>query len=405
MRRLLPFILMLSLPPILTGCGNLMPEKKLDKRVTLRRSDKIPYGTYVAYEHLRHLFPSAAVNINKLSPSSYKSFAAGYSSYDSDDTSSVLYMIISPTFDPDKREYDALMRFVSHGNHVFISAQRWGSQFTDSLNVDISHFYRFSDTTGYPDSLQVSVFNVLNHDAAGFTYPGSNDLGYIDDYDPAHTRVLGYNGTGNPNFIKIAYQGGGSIYLHTNPLALTNFFLLHKSNSRYYDQVLSYIQPGVTQIEWDEYFRYGRQFSAWQVIMNNPSLSAAFWLTMLIFLLIFLFDSKRKQRIIPGIPPLRNASLDFVKTVGRLYYQYHDNRNLGLKMIAHLMDHIRRRYNLSTLSMDDRFVEALAYKSGYDPAALRKIFYHAKWIQDNDQVSDEELMEFNRLTDAFYKHL
>jgi len=140
------------------------------------------------------------------------------------------------------------------------------------------------------------------------------------------------------------------------------------------------------------------------VILGNPSLRAAFWLTLLVFLLIFLFDSKRKQRIIPQIQPLRNASLDFVKTIGRLYYQYRDNKNLGVKMTAHLMDHIRRRYNLSTATMDEKFVDNLAYKSGYDHAALKKIFYHAKWIQDSPRISDEELMEFQKLTEAFYKH-
>jgi hypothetical protein len=140
------------------------------------------------------------------------------------------------------------------------------------------------------------------------------------------------------------------------------------------------------------------------VIMENPGLRAAFWITLLVFLLIFLFDSKRKQRIIPKIPPLKNASLDFVKTVGRLYYQYRDNKNLALKMTAHLMDYIRTRYNIPTSGMDERLVGTLADKSGYDTAALQKLVYQAKMIQDSPQISDEELMEFHKLIEAFYKH-
>ena len=194
------------------------------------------------------------------------------------------------------------------------------------------------------------------------------------------------------------------MYMHTSPLAFTNFFLLHKSNNAYYDNVLSYIPKSVSQIEWDDYFRYGRQFSAFQVIMESPGLRAAFWITLLIFALIFLFDSKRKQRIIPKLPPLKNSSLDFVKTVGRLYYQYRDNKNLAQKMTAHLMDHIRTRYNIPTFSMDERFVFTLADKSGYDSAALQKLISTAKMIQESPRISDKELMEYHKLTEAFYKH-
>ena len=405
MRSLLTAILLLTLVPVFVGCNNIAKKKKkLDARVTLRKKDKIPYGTYVAYNNLKHIFPSAAVDVNSVSPASYRSFVTSYSSYGSDDTTTTLYVIISPYFSPDKREFEALMRFISRGNHVFISSQYWGDEFLDSMDIDIGYNFILDTAINHKDSLWVSVFDPVSHDSLSFTYPGSKDYSYLDDYDSVYSAVLGYNDSGQPNFIKLAYQNGGSIYIHTNPLALTNFFLLHKNNNRYYDNVFSYMPRNVTQIEWDEYFRYGRRFSAWQVIMNHPSLRAAFWVTLLIFLLIFLFDSKRKQRIIPKIQPLRNASLDFVKTIGRLYYQYRDNKNLGIKMTAHLMDHIRQRYNISTATMDEKFVDNLAYKSGYDHAALKKIFYHAKWIQDSPRVSDEELLEFQKLTEAFYKH-
>jgi hypothetical protein len=215
---------------------------------------------------------------------------------------------------------------------------------------------------------------------------------------------VGRNDEGLVNFIRHSYQGGGSLYMHASPVAFTNFFLLHKKNNSYYNNVLSYLPKSVAQIEWDDYFRYGKQFSAFQVIMEHPGLRAAFWIVLLLFGLIFLFDSKRKQRIIPKIAPLKNASLDFVKTVGRLYYQYRDNRNLAMKMTAHLQDHIRTRYNIPTSIMDERFVMTLADKSGYDGASLQKLVYQAKMIQDSPRVSDQELMEFHKLTEDFYKH-
>src|SRR5690242_17360897 len=37
------------------------------KRVTLWRKDKIPYGTYIAYESLPQLFPNAEISVNRKS--------------------------------------------------------------------------------------------------------------------------------------------------------------------------------------------------------------------------------------------------------------------------------------------------------------------------------------------------
>jgi hypothetical protein len=104
------------------------------------------------------------------------------------------------------------------------------------------------------------------------------------------------------------------------------------------------------------------------------------------------------------VKPHSNTSLDFVKTVGRLYHQYHDNKNLGVKMTAHLMEYIRQKYNLPTATLDKKFVSNLAFKSGYAEDKLNNMIYKAKMINDFSSVSDEELMDFHRQTEAFYKH-
>ena len=385
----------------------------MNERITLRRADKNPYGTYTAYENLKYLFPEAVIDVNKKSPAHYNSFAAYHNYYDnssSDNDSKnnhkTLYIIITPTFSPGPRELDAIMEFVGNGNHVLISAFSWGYEFNDTMHVDQYSSPFASDE----DSLWVTVRNPVVSDSMDFTYPGKPDDSYFAEYDTTYAGVLGYNRKGQVNFIRHTYTGGGSIYMHTNPLAFSNFFLLHKKNNEFYNNVFSYFPQDIGNIQWDEYFRYwgqgsGReQFSSFQVIMKNPPLRFAFWLVLLLFLLLYLFESKRKQRIIPKIAALRNTSLDFVKTIGRLYYQNRDNKNLATKMTAHLMDHIRSRYNIPTSVVNDNFISNLAYKSGYDLAALRNMFYHAKMIQDSPDVSDEYLMEYNKLTEDFYKH-
>ena len=68
MKKYTPYILALLMTgaiAVLLITGNNKKERQLDERVTLRNQDKIPYGTYVAYNALKHIFPKAVVYNNK----------------------------------------------------------------------------------------------------------------------------------------------------------------------------------------------------------------------------------------------------------------------------------------------------------------------------------------------------
>ncbi|MES1160312.1 MAG: hypothetical protein ABUM51_06135, partial [Bacteroidota bacterium] len=256
------------------------------------------------------------------------------------------------------------------------------------------------------DSLQVSVNNPVSYDSLPFAYPGSSYDNWFASLDTQYTTILGRDAKGRPNLVKFGYKGGGSLFLHFAPMAFTNFFLLHKQNKEYYDNTLSYLPASVKEVIWDEYFRYDRtrDFSAFQYILHSRPLSWAFWLCLLLFALIYLFESKRKQRLVPVIPGLRNTSLDFVKTIGRLYYQRRDNHNLALKMSAHFLDQVRTRYNLPVTTPDESFVQRLSYKTGYPREALQDLVADIQRLQVDSNFPDEDLMAFQGKIDTFYKH-
>ena len=71
MKKYTPYILALLLIGAIIALyltGNNKQEKQLDERITLRQQDKIPYGTYVAYNGLKYLFPKATVYTNSKEP-------------------------------------------------------------------------------------------------------------------------------------------------------------------------------------------------------------------------------------------------------------------------------------------------------------------------------------------------
>ena len=396
----LKYLFILWLFPAFFSCQD--STKKLNRRITLWRKDKIPYGTYYTFESLPYIFPEARISINKNSPVDF--FYGGSGIYNEDHEghkSRKLYLIISRTVVPDEKEINALMNFVANGNILFVSSFHIGDSLLSNLGLKLNEKFPF-----HPDSLELSVYNPYSFDSIPFSYPGYNYDDAIRDMDSNYTTILGRDGRGDANFVKFGYKGGGAIFVHFAPLALSNFFLLHKENRSYYDNVFSYITPGVNEVIWDDYYRYPARsnFSAFQYIFSNESLRWAFWLTILLFGIVYLIESKRRQRMIPSKPPVTNSTLDFVKTIGRLYYQQKDNGNLAAKMGQHFLGYVRHRYSLPTSVLDNNFLEKLAYKSGYDKDDLGKIVEKIAYYQKHVYVTDDSLMDFNNKIEAFYKH-
>jgi hypothetical protein len=364
-------------------------KKVLDNRVTLNRLHKIPYGTWYAYENLQHIFPIADISVNKSSPN-----------YTGSKTEA--FVAICRTMAPSEEEAAKLSNFITNGGHVFLSAYNFNKHILDSLHLEMAYDF-FTNAKG------LTVDDPVTSKADSFYYPGQPLDNYFSKIDSNITFVLGRNANGRPNFVKFTYNNGGALYLHCEPTALTNFFLLHKDNKKYYDEVMSQLPQNITSLYWDEYFRTHRMnngdsdFSALRWIKKQPGLAAAMWMLLLLALLVYLFESKRKQRVVPIRPPLKNASVEFARTVGRLYLQRKDNNNLAYKMAAIFMDHVRRKFNVRT-TMDDEFIEKLSHKSGYDKESLAKLVYQLKYAQAHFGVTDLELLELQQMLDHFYQH-
>ena len=112
---------------------------------------------------------------------------------------------------------------------------------------------------------------------------------------------------------------------------------------------------------------------------------------------------RRKQRVIPVIAKPRNDSMDFVKTIGRLYYDKGDHKNLSRKMAAYFLEHVRNRYKLSTVNLDEQFIKNLQFRTNCEEYEIRGIVSFIKYIEDAPVIDQKELSEFHKQLEAFYK--
>lgn len=405
MKNAFPYILgalVLVLLVVLMTSNATKAPRRFDDRVTLRQSDKIPYGYRAAKDLLPSIFPKAKVHLDRVYP-------GGWDSIDVVDRDQAV-IVIADYLDADKDELDELASFVKRGNYVFIIHRSASDDVNSFFDVTYNNSYSFYSSNEEEDSLTVRLETPAFSGQRVYTYPGKKYTGSFYQVDTTTTTVLGRGENGLPNFIRLN-QGKGSFFLHTAPLAFSNYFVLHKNNTGYLEQALSVIPKDVSTIVWDEYYlekpynpNDNKDPNWLSALFSYPSFKWGLLIGAITLALFVLLGMRRRQRMIPPHDKPKNDSLDFVKTLGRLYYDKGDHRNLASKMAAYFLEHVRSRYKIPTHTLDDVFVEALHFKSGYPEAETKAIINAIHRIQTADFITETELAQFHRQLELFYQN-
>ncbi len=221
------------------------------------------------------------------------------------------------------------------------------------------------------------------------------------------------------NFARVQY-GDGYFYMHTTPLAFTNVNLLEEEAYNYARKVFSHMIDG--PIYWDEYSRvpesvartmnnrdgggFNRNLSSkspLQYILSQPALKWAWYLLLLMGLLFLIFRVKRRERVIPVLEPNTNTSLQFVRTIGRLYFLQNNHRKLALQKMKLFHIDVRENYGLHYQENDTKFEEKLAQKSGVSEEIINKVYLMYRNIKGGRFLSADALIDFYKAMAAFYK--
>lgn len=356
--------------------------RPVDWTESFSREDKIPYGTYIAYRSLPHLFPGASVTTVR------KPLAEHLQEYDDELTT---YVCIASNFVPDDIETEMLLDFVGQGNDFFIVASRYSRDFLSELKLKWRP--EFSDS---------SVRHTLSYSEDVKYQFKKTWYDYFELEEGFEGRVLGRAGIAQrPDFVRID-RGNGRIYLNLNPLAFTNYFLLDSLNGDYYNKVLSYLPVG-RNVVWDDYPALGRKdnSSPFRVILKQPALRQAFYLLLFGALLYLLFCSRREQRPIPVIRPPQNKTLEFVAAVSSLFYKQKDHKAIATRRIRVFLEDVRHRYRITTEGLDARFIHMLSSRSGVEEGKVAYLVEKMVAVERTRAVSAEQLRQMVKLMELF----
>lgn len=366
----------------------LSTSEPLDWTPSFTQEDKVPFGSYILFELLPELFPGRKISTAE---------RPIYNVLQDSTTGDANYVFVNTVFQPDDLDVRELLDFVAAGNSAFIAAQGFGGPLADSLNIDTEVDVTLSDssTGGFDDP-------GLQHETGyGFT-KGSASF-YFSKYDTARAVPLGWMSAGPVNFIRVDF-GKGHFLLSSLPLAFTNFNMLYQDNAEYVATALSHLP--VRDTVWDEYYKAGRRLAETPLrfILSKEPLRWAYYVGLVALLLFIIFEGRRRQRVIPVIQPLRNTTVDFVETTGRLYFQNGDHRDLVGKKVAHFLDTVRERFRLPASDLSDGLAGNLAVKLNQPEEEVKQLFEKLRKHLQAPAILATDLVEIDRRIEAFYRN-
>lgn len=366
--------------------------KPIDWSTTYATKDKIPFGLHVFNEESDALFQGQKVE--RFGSTLYEFLDPKYSFIDSTYTIKGNLLFVSENNEFDEASLNELIWFVEHGNTAFLSMKDFPEQLMDTLNTDFGNQYSLSDSLYF--NLANDAFKHKN-----YTFKKGASLSYFNKIDTLTTAVLGYqeiDTSKHVNFIKVPF-GRGNFYLHTQPAAFSNYYLLNKSNADYCANILSYIPKGTVYWQAKSYKNEDVSSSPMRYILSQPALKWAWYLFLIGMTVFIIFNVKRRQRIIPIKVPLENTTVDFTKTIGNLYLQEGNHHIIIDKKIIYFLEKIRTDYLIDTFNLDETFVNRLHQKTGKDKADIENVIRLIKRHRNNLPSTEKDVIEISKAID------
>ncbi|WP_318312441.1 DUF4350 domain-containing protein [Flagellimonas crocea] len=358
---------------------------------------KIPYGTYVLNDLMDKYFPD---NIEQVQKPPFELLSRT-------DTIKGTYFFVNETVSFEEAELNALLDWVAQGNQLFVASDYFEKKLLDTLNLEQGNVY--NDGELEPQFYFELSNPQLTKKIVQFTkdyYTTS-----FDKLDTLHTTVLGqvYTRPDSTNSIKKHVNsikqpfGDGEIILTSFPKAFTNYFILKDNNQEYTAGLLSYLNRE-GQIYMDNFHKSGKSFytSPMYLFLNTKEFKWAYYLTLIGALIYIIFEGKRKQRAIPIVPPIKNQTVAFTKTIADMYFEKGELPLITKHKIDYFLEYIRTKLHVATQDLQDkRFMENLAMRSNTKLEDVKSLMELIIKLREGSRVTETELKSLNEKIQAF----
>ena len=345
---------------------------------------KSPFGLFVFHQESKKLFKNKLSTID-LSPYNY---------YKNNDKKPHNILIVENELDIES--WNSILEEIEKGSDAMMINSKVPKQVSDSIG-----FYTSQISFEEQNVLKFTDVKLQNDFIKLDKFPSGRGFSFIKPNVQVLGKTVEENNKDQANFIKIPY-GKGNIYVHSEPLFLTNYYLLQSGNTKYAQSVFSYLKD--QQTIWFVETNVWKSQSVLRFILSNPSLKYAWWVFLGGISLFIFFNVKRKQRIVPEIEPLKNTSAEFVKSIGNLYLQEGDFHEMMAKKAQYFLHKIRIDLLIDTRILDDEFAKKLHLKTGKPKELIDEAILLLNKAQDPyASVMKEDLGRINKILDEILR--
>ncbi len=210
--------------------------------------------------------------------------------------------------------------------------------------------------------------------------------------------------------------GKGRLVVVSSPLLFTNFSILDQHTHPYVMRLMNTLADRHV-VRLDETLAAGavtgdaadkHNASPLSYILSQPPLRWAYYMLLVGIVLLFVFGTKRRQRVIPVIHGKKNHDLEFVKLIGKLYYERHDNADLVLKKYNMMVQQVRTSIDVDLTDRRTRTdnIHTLSMTINIKPAVISALLSEVEDIHNHQlKVSDTDMIRLVDQIDAILKNI
>lgn len=353
---------------------------------TYEADDPGPFGTEVLRKLLPDFFPDKTLeDINEPMLNRQTAFEFSLNSN---------LILISKDLDFSLPELEIMRDFMEKGNDVFVSADEFNVGFLNEFDLAIEDRVIYSG-----DSIHLN-YSHPKHFAKEALSPD-----YVYHYftidSSFNGKILGTVERDTFPFFIYLPVGDGRLLIHLQPRIFSNAALLRGEDHA--ELALSYLK--VQDTYWDNYHKTYRRIKDDKLmyIRSNPPLWIALRVLLMAGLLFLFFEAKRRQRAIPVITPLKNESLNFIRTIANLYFDEGKHEKMAEKKIQHFYREVQARLNINR--NDPEFFVKLEKKTGLELELIQLLRTHLDQKNRKSTWTKKELLQLNNVIDTCYERI
>ena len=345
---------------------------------TYQVNDKNPFGTFILNERSRDLFDEP--------------FITSYNTISEIDSAKSI-VIVADRIEIAGADFAHLFELLENGTHIFLASSRYNDRFIDSLDVKaIANFNMMGSGVLFEEETKLTIGE------KSYMFPTALVANHFELDSAGSWRIHGSTKEGP---MAISQEiGGGKLILVSNPHIFTNFGLLFNKNHGASSDLLSILPRD--QVHYSMFYQFGRPEASTPIryFLSQPPLKWSIYLALFIVIVFIAIDSWRKQRSIEVVKPPKNSSVEYVKTLGALYFREGNHYKAAMKLINHYFSEIRERFLLEP-EFTEKFYSLYSGKSGVKLSEVIGTFELIALIKKTPLLEEKKLVELSNKIDEF----